>query len=92
MSGLSLPTPLRRYVAKHTKRRSNLRHQLIQVLQLIACGGKIRYKDIKRFGVRYHIDRMRKIGLLTLVHENRVGYVTLSPTVLAVNIRSLLLS
>ncbi|MEM4570765.1 MAG: hypothetical protein QXE66_05615 [Desulfurococcaceae archaeon] len=92
MSISSLPSPLRRYVATHTKRKSKLRRQLVQLLQLIVCGGKVRYKDIKKFGVRYHIDRMRKLGLLTIVYENGAGYIALSPTVLADNIRLILLS
>lgn len=82
MDCLGLPQPLCDYVKKHTK-RSRTRQQLMDLLLKLMSGETVRYKDIKRVGVRYHVDRMRRLGLLDLAYANGVGYVVLSPYLIA---------
>lgn len=52
------------------------------MLRQINDQGRVKYKDIKELGVRYHIDRMRKLGLLDMVYENGSGYVVFSLSLL----------
>lgn len=77
-----VPKLLCLYVATHV-RGSRIRSQLLEVLRRLSSGEGVRYKDIKRLGVRYHVDKMRRLGLLELVFINGSGYLVISPSLIA---------
>ena len=74
-----LPAPLRNYVLSHTRRNSKTSAQLVELLHRLLSGGRVAYREVKKSGLKYHVDRMRKLGLLIGVKKGRTLYIAVNP-------------
>ena len=57
-----------------------MRKQLVELLYRMCVEGKVKYSEIKNLGVRYHVDKLRKLGLLKSVKEGRRLYIMINHT------------
>lgn len=60
-----LPPALREYVLKYT-RNSYTRVELVSFLKKVMEGVCISWKDVKNSGIKRHVIRLRRLGLLCI--------------------------
>lgn len=77
-----LPKRLRVYVEEHTREGSKMRKDLVEFLSKILSGEKVRYSAVKNLGIKYHVVKMKKLGLLITVNLDGVSYIAVSPDVI----------
>lgn len=77
-----LPKRLRTYIEEHTKKGSKMRKNLEEFLYRILVDGKVRARDVRSMSIKYHVAKMKRLGLLTTVKIDGITYIVISPEVL----------
>lgn len=66
----SLPPKLQEYVSKYT-RESYTKLTLVLFLKRVLSGECLSWKDIKNTGIKRHVMRLRRLGLLCIEIKDR---------------------
>jgi len=77
-----IPERIRSYIEHHTRPDSKIRIELLELIERIMRGEKVRYKEIKHKSIKYHVDRMKRLNLLVTIRSNGISYIAINPDIL----------